>query len=530
MQSTLSCAVTRASLAALFALLPASTTLAELTDITQTPNAVNEGIKKSLEDQIGMGRGDINTPGSSLYIIKRDPFRAIARGRQLFQRKFTTGQGFGPRENDGHGDISADAKLGAGLADSCAACHGRPRGSAGHGGDVFTRPDSRDAPHLFGLGLVEMLADEMTSELRAQRAQAVTAAQSSGQSIEVNLTAKGIRFGSITAIPSGQIDTSGIEGVDPDLRVKPFFAEGSDFSIRAFITGAFKAEMGLESPDSTLLAAHNGHQTATPSGLMLNGALDEIAAPPVDSEHADGDGDGISNEIPDALVDHLEFYLVNYFRPGTYEQTFETDRGRRLLDRANCTSCHVQNLTIDRDRRVADVSTAYDRQRGVFNNLYASVEARFSETDDGSGFPTLKLPAQQSFVVENIYSDLKRHDLGPEFWERNFDGTYQKEIVTEPLWGVGTTAPYGHDGRSINLREVILRHGGEAEESKQAFERMSSGAQNAIINYLQSLVLFPPADTASDLDPGNPAAEAYPQNGHGSVDLSVLFNHPDDKE
>jgi hypothetical protein len=33
-------------------------------------------------------------------------------------------------------------------SDSCAACHGRPRGAAGFGGDVVTRPDSRDAPHL----------------------------------------------------------------------------------------------------------------------------------------------------------------------------------------------------------------------------------------------------------------------------------------------------------------------------------------------------------------------------------------------
>ena len=40
---------------------------------------------------------------------------------------------------------------------------------AGFGGDVATRPDSRDAPHLFGLGLKEMLADEMTAELRATR-------------------------------------------------------------------------------------------------------------------------------------------------------------------------------------------------------------------------------------------------------------------------------------------------------------------------------------------------------------------------
>ncbi len=54
------------------------------TDITQTPNSVNAGIKKSLEDQIGQGRGDINIPDSSLYLIQRDPFRSIARGRQLF--------------------------------------------------------------------------------------------------------------------------------------------------------------------------------------------------------------------------------------------------------------------------------------------------------------------------------------------------------------------------------------------------------------------------------------------------------------
>ena len=63
------------------------------------------------------------------------------------------------------------------MTDSCAACHGRPRGSAGVGGDVATRPDSRDAPHLFGLGLKEMLADEITSDLRDLRAQALAAAR-----------------------------------------------------------------------------------------------------------------------------------------------------------------------------------------------------------------------------------------------------------------------------------------------------------------------------------------------------------------
>ena len=104
---------------------------AQETDLTQTPNTVGAGIYKSLEEQIGAGRGDILTPDSSLFLIARDPFRAIVRGRQLFQRKFTQAQGVGPRTGDGEGDIESDASIGAGLADSCAACHGRPRGSAG---------------------------------------------------------------------------------------------------------------------------------------------------------------------------------------------------------------------------------------------------------------------------------------------------------------------------------------------------------------------------------------------------------------
>ena len=49
--------------------------------------------------------------------------------------------------------------------------------------------------------------------------------------------------------------------------------------------------------------------------------------------------------------------------------------------------------------------------------------------------------------------------------------------MTTPLWGVGTTAPYGHDGRSINLTEVILRHGGEAQRARDAFARLPDAQQ-----------------------------------------------------
>src|SRR5713101_9227752 len=145
-------------LSMVFALLPVQPALSQLTDKTQT-NSANAGINKSFADEANAslpndGRGDIFTPGSSLFIINRDPFRAVRRGRQIFQRKFTKDQGQGPRVNsDSTGELndSAQANLGAGLVDSCAGSHGRPRGSAGAGGEVVTRPDSRNAPHLFGV-------------------------------------------------------------------------------------------------------------------------------------------------------------------------------------------------------------------------------------------------------------------------------------------------------------------------------------------------------------------------------------------
>ena len=101
---------------------------AQLIDNTQAPNTVKAGINKSLTQEIGAGHGDVMTPDSSVFIINRDPFRAIRRGRQLFQRKFTRDQGQGPRFQDGKGNINDpnNGGLGAGLGDSCTACHGTP--------------------------------------------------------------------------------------------------------------------------------------------------------------------------------------------------------------------------------------------------------------------------------------------------------------------------------------------------------------------------------------------------------------------
>ena len=669
-------------------------------------NAPAGCIERTLEEQIDKGH-DGTLPGSgfnietsSVFLIEHDPARSIRRGRQLFQRKFTENQGQGPRVNDDStGPIVGNRAFGAGLMDSCAGCHGRPKGSAGHGGVVTTFPDSRDSPHLFGLGLMEQLGDEMTADLRAIRQQAIDDAGATPQTLidadfdngtdgfsyqddpfgtnnpayasgsivfagsdgvaqvtlgnidnadilgmsggwshtfnvasatgeatlslnyrllqsseyesdelskalvqldgntvatlatftgdgnggpnqdtgiayaEVSLGSlsagnhtlvlgglnnkktfndewtqvffnnvkvetaggcpvtrdldtKGVNFGQITVECGGTVDYSAVEGVNtPSLRIKPFFAEGATISIREFIIGALNAEMGIQINDPVLCAVTDpGSPQAmtSPSRFSYDPALDtDFERPP-----ACGNDPG---ELDAAIVDHLEFYLLNYFKPGRYLENQRTDQGLQLMHNIGCTTCHVQNLTIDSDRRVADVETSFNATDGIFNELFAVASTRFTAVDDPNSDFDFVVPTGDPFVVENVFTDLKRHDLGPDFDERDWEdgddpSTRITMHITEPLWGVGSTAPYGHDGRSINLDAVIRRHGGEAAATTLAYASLSADDQSKILEFLNTLVLFPPDDTASNLNPGNPNGD--PQTEHGNIALGVLFTIP----
>ena len=120
--------------------------------------------------------------------------------------------------------------------------------------------------------------------------------------------------------------------MDADLRVRPFFAQGGTISIREFAVGAFKAEMGLEAPDAVLCAATdpaNPQKRVSPAGFGFDPSKDKFERPPVCSVSQDGDGDGVRNELDTALVDHMEFYLLNYFKPGTGPGSSRTRDGPR---------------------------------------------------------------------------------------------------------------------------------------------------------------------------------------------------------
>ena len=63
--------------------------------------------------------------------------------------------------------------------------------------------------------------------------------------------------------------------------------------------------------------------------------------------------------------------------------------------------------------------------------------------------------------------------------------------MTKELWGVGSTPPYMHDGRSTTITEAILEHGGEARDAREAFVALPPDDQADLHVFLLSLSRAP---------------------------------------
>jgi hypothetical protein len=129
-------------------------------------------------------------------------------------------------------------------------------------------------------------------------------------------------------------------------------------------------------------------------------------------------------------------------------------------------------------------------------------------------------------IIRSVFTDLRHHDLGPNFYEYSYANNRLRAIKrfrTAPLWGVGSSAPYGTRGRSLTLDHVIRMHGGEAEPVTRRYIRASAAEQHALVTFLESLVLYDPARIAIDLD-GNGVIADYWRDG---MDLGPELFRPE---
>lgn len=105
--------------------------------------------------------------------------------------------------------------------------------------------------------------------------------------------------------------------------------------------------------------------------------------------------------------------------------------------------------------------------------------------------PILMTGKSSSAALSNrqaaLYSDLALHAMGPQLDDQIVQGNANtNEFRTAPLWGLGQRIFFLHDGRSLNLVDAIVQHGGQGSEAGAVVQRF-----NALpLNQKQDLVNF----------------------------------------
>jgi CxxC motif-containing protein (DUF1111 family) len=152
------------------------------------------------------------------------------------------------------------------------------------------------------------------------------------------------------------------------------------------------------------------------------------------------------DETPDpeadaSTIDNISAFIAFLAPPprSRVDATLE-DRGEDIFDAVRCGSCHVPTL----------------------------------QTGDG--------------IDVHAYTDLLLHDIA----EPNALGIEEgaagvHDFRTAPLWGLGRTAPYLHDGRASTIEDAIAEHAGEGSGARDAVGELSVTDREALLAFLRSL-------------------------------------------
>jgi len=358
----------------------------------------------------------------------------------------------------------------------CFSCHskGGPDGAGTQTQNAFMRgdgertrgSDQRNPPHVLGLGPIACLAREMSGELRAQADAVSERAKAEGHRIEAPLNTKTVSFGRIAAGPDGTLDTGGVEGVDPDLTVRPFGWKGHQATLRDIAEESLHIHQGLIS---------NRIQFAVRDGML-------DAGPYGKGPWYDVDGDGVSVEIQPGMLTTVVGYLaqleVPTIRPPRDPGLVDAwAAGRSHFDEIGCAGCHVPTLELE--------DTKLDARQDPDNRTPFIIDV--AKDGDGPKIEPKYAGIKTPYLV-HLFSDLKRHDMGDALATSSPQGTIPARVfLTRPLWGLAETAPYLHDGRAPTVHDAIVLHGGEATAARDAYLALDEKGRASVRVFLTSL-------------------------------------------
>jgi hypothetical protein len=449
------------------------------------------------------------------------PVRSLIEfGKQLFTARWTAQEGAGRPLTKGTGLPLADSgdplvfprnfnRVSGPDTNSCAGCHNLP--DIGGGGDIagnvfvlgqrfdfatFDRVDtlptkgavderglpvmlqtvanSRKTIGMFGSGFIEMLARQITADLQAIRNSTAPGTQSA-------LVSKGISFGTLGRRTDGTWDTSGVQGISalglvssgqtpPDLIIRPFHQAGNVISLRQFTNNAYNH--------------HHGIQSEERFGLGV-----------------DADGDGFVNELTRADVTAVTLFQATLpvpvqVTPSDFDIAFAIRNGQNRFAEIGCGRCHVPALPLDNKGWIYTEPNPYNPA----GNLRSGDAPALSVDLTGDELPGPRLKPIDGVVWVPAFTDFKLHDItaGPgdpnrEPLDMNQPAgspgffTGNGKFLTRKLWGIANQHPFGHHGMYTTMREAVLAHHGEAEDTRSAFQQLSKYDRDSLIEFLKSL-------------------------------------------
>lgn len=370
---------------------------------------------------------------------------------------------------------------------SCAACHNQPiiGGAGDFVSNVFVSEgfesadfdsldpqfsNERGSNHLFGAGLVELLAREMSVDLQTIRKQALNEAHATGKPARLGLETKGVDFGFITAEADGSVNLDELDGVDADLVIRPFSQKGVMTSLRQFTVNALNQHHGMQ-PDERYGARWTGSD--------------------------DFDGDGKSREVTPIDVSALVAWQATLRTPTRIVPNIggwsdAAVRGEANFGEFGCAACHRPHLPLD---ALAFADPGPFDQAGTLNDRQVAAPAIY---DLSKLNWAKKLPRdEEGRILVPLFGDLKRHvmtdnqidGLGNELLSQRF--VDRNIFQTSELWGIGSTAPYGHRNDFTTLDEIILAHGGAGRKARDAYAESKRADKSALIAFLKTLVIVP---------------------------------------
>lgn len=430
--------------------------------------------------------------GTPLEGLTKEELANFYTSQQKFMHQFTVKEGLGPLFND----------------QSCFACHGSPGMAGGPGTDLVKTQCTRIArrkPHTFAAKLPKSRAmtdvysidiDDMTqfggpvlarksvttefASLFADPNGAILPPTVPSEAEFVSTRQAGQLFGAglLQAVPDDTLDkiqrkqrkefplvagrcAALLNQYQEQQSYGRFGWKAQHHSLLSFTIEAMQMEMGITTPPEPLM------KTTSALGDTIPALTAQLPKNP--------ENDG-------RLACELAYYMALLAPPARGEITPDATAGEGVFTKLGCAVCHMPSLTTaDKvmipapDGTLPDVPSLKSKHGPLW----------YLEKDAAVKLVEVKALEHKEL---RAYTDLLIHKLGSKLADGIPQGVGGGDYWrTTPLWGLRNRRFLLHDGRTTDLNEAIEAHGGQAQQSVDAYQKLGAAEKEQLMQFLHSL-------------------------------------------